>query len=76
MSELQEMGNIQYPSMSFLAWEAQYFDYYRDLLNIIEASTVPGTLDFAVNVYNNVRLDFVKVRVLTVAPLDCDGRPN
>lgn len=53
-SELQEMGNFQYPSMSFLAWEAQYFDYYRDMLNTVAASTVTGTSDFVVNVYNNV----------------------
>ena len=48
------MGSLQYPSMSFLAWEAQYFDYYRDMLNTIAESTVPGSLDFVVNVYNNV----------------------
>ena len=58
-SMLQEMGTFQYPSMSFLAWEAQYFDYYRDLLTTIDASTVPETEDFVVNVFNNVSHNYL-----------------
>eukprot|EP00276_Gloeochaete_wittrockiana_P016245 CAMPEP_0184347088 /NCGR_PEP_ID=MMETSP1089-20130417/15244_1 /TAXON_ID=38269 ORGANISM="Gloeochaete wittrockiana, Strain SAG46.84" /NCGR_SAMPLE_ID=MMETSP1089 /ASSEMBLY_ACC=CAM_ASM_000445 /LENGTH=381 /DNA_ID=CAMNT_0026678013 /DNA_START=25 /DNA_END=1166 /DNA_ORIENTATION=- len=38
-SKVQELGYFQYPSMIFMVWEAQWFDYYRNLMSEISSIT-------------------------------------
>lgn len=53
-SHLQEMGYFQYPSMSFLAWEAQWFEYYRELQQeLVQLKGISGLT--SISIFNQVR---------------------